>query len=624
MQDYSYGIVGIVAFFVQLIINGKIMFSRETKERSTIYYRALLISIFAYYITDALWGVFSGMKAAIPLFIDTTIYFLAMGSIVVFWYCFIVEYLEQKGIFQSLFRYVGLGFVLLETICLIINCFDIPIFFTINPETAEYHECIARNIVLIIQIMMCVVSTILTIIGIVKTSGRKRFRNLAIFSFSIIMLGTIILQLFYSLYPIYAFGCLIGSCLLHAFVFEDEREELRMLLAKEKDNAEAANRAKSTFLFNMSHDIRTPMNAILGYSDRLINHIDENDIVKDSAEKIKFSGQYLLSLINDVLDMARIESDKIKIDLDVYDIRANAYRVTNIYEADLKRKNLNFVLDFDDITNTIIWYDSLKLRQIMLNLISNAIKYTPDGGTITHTMREIPSEKEGYGKYEIVVKDNGIGMSAEFVSHIFERFSRSDDSITKETQGTGLGMSIVGKLVDLMGGNIVINSELGKGTEIILTFTFKLASREEIEAFRSKNNRIIDSHKLVGLKVLLVDDNELNREIATDILAEQGVIVKDTAENGVIALGKISNAQPGDFDLVLMDVQMPTMDGYEATKSIRALENKALANIPIIAMTANAFEEDRQNALASGMNDHIAKPINIEKLKAALIKILGK
>ena len=198
----------------------------------------------------------------------------------------------------------------------------------------------------------------------------------------------------------------------------------------------------------MSHDIRTPMNAILGYSDRMSKHLDDKDIVASSAEKIKSSGEYLLSLINDVLDMARIESDKAKLEEDIYDIRERAFTLCDVFEVDMKKKNLTFKVDFEDMKDTVVWYDSLKLRQIMLNLISNSVKYTPNGGTITHTMRQLPSEKPGYGKYEIVVSDTGMGMSKEYVEHIFEQFSRSDDSITRETQGTGLGMSIVGKLVE--------------------------------------------------------------------------------------------------------------------------------------------------------------------------------
>ena len=404
-----------------------------------------------------------------------------------------------------------------------------------------------------------------------------------------------------------------------AVAFMDISDELE----KEKEYSrklEAASIAKSSFLFNMSHDIRTPMNAILGYSDRLLKHIDDMDLVKSSAEKIKSSGEYLLSLINNVLDMAKIESDKVTLDEEIYDIREKAKILCDVFEVSMKNKNLTFNVDFSDIKNTVVWYDSLKLKQIMLNLLSNAVKYTPNGGTIIHTMRQIPCDKEGYGRYEIKVTDNGIGMSEEFVKHIFEQFARSDDSITKETQGTGLGMSIVGKLVDIMGGTITIDSELNKGTDITVTLDLKIASDKEIERLRKGNESSISSDKLEGLKILLVEDNEMNREIAIDILEDEGCIVKDTAENGVNAIGKVKESKPGDYDLILMDVQMPVMDGYEAARRIRALDNKELANIPIIAMTANAFEEDRKDALAAGMNDHVTKPVDVKKLKEAIAR----
>ncbi len=397
-----------------------------------------------------------------------------------------------------------------------------------------------------------------------------------------------------------------------------EANEKELVLAKEAANA--ASEAKSTFLFNMSHDIRTPMNAIMGYSDRLIKHIDEPNVVKDSATKIKTSGDYLLSLINDVLDMARIESNKVKLDEEVYNIKERAYKLCDVFEVNMQSKDLNFIVDFDDVTDVMLRYDSLKLRQIMLNIISNAVKYTRNGGTITHTMKQLPCDKPDYARYEIVVEDTGIGMNQEYVKHIFEQFTRSDDSITRETQGTGLGMSIVRKLIDLMGGTIDIDSELGRGTKITIVIDFKKATEEEIKRFESEEAISLDSIDLEGIKILLVDDNELNREIAQEILEDEGCIVAGIAENGVIALGKIQESKPGDYDIVLMDIQMPVMNGYEATGRIRELEDKDLADIPIIAMTANAFDEDRQNALDAGMNAHLTKPIDVKELKQTLAK----
>lgn len=398
-------------------------------------------------------------------------------------------------------------------------------------------------------------------------------------------------------------------------------EENEQKLVEAEANANAASKAKSVFLFNMSHDIRTPMNAILGYSDRMLKHIDDKDIVADSAEKIKSSGGYLLDLINDVLDMARIESDQITLDEEIHDIREKAFLLCDVFDVTMKNKNLTFNVDFDDIQDTVVWYDGPKMRQIMLNLISNAAKYTPEGGTITYTIRQASTEREGYASYEIIISDTGIGMSEEFIGRIFELFSRSDDSITKETQGTGLGMSIVKKLVDLMGGTIDIKSEVGKGSVITLRFDLRKATEEERRCYLETQSPVEVHDEIKDIKILVVDDNALNREILIEILQDEGCIVADVAENGQMAVEKVAASTPGDIDLILMDVQMPIMDGYEATRRIRAIENEVLANIPIIAMTANAFEKDRRDALAAGMNEHLTKPVDIKKLKSTLAKI---
>ena len=398
-----------------------------------------------------------------------------------------------------------------------------------------------------------------------------------------------------------------------------EASEAELEVAKEAANA--ASRAKSTFLFNMSHDIRTPMNAILGYSDRLQRHIDDSAIVRDSSDKIRSAGEYLLSLINDVLDMARIESDKFTLDESLNDLNDELAQMCGIFEVNLQKKDLLFTTDFSGIENPLVRYDRLKLRQVFLNLISNSIKYTPEGGSVSFSARQLSGEKPGRARYEFRVSDTGIGMTPEFVEHIFEQFSRSDDTITRETQGTGLGMAIVGKLIDFMGGTIDIESEPGKGTSTTFSLEFSFATEQELLEYEAGLKAPEESADLTGLRILLVDDNELNREIARDILEEEGCIVADIAENGAIAVEKVHSSPPGTFDLVLMDVQMPVMDGYEATRRIRSLEDPLLAAVPIVAMTANAFDEDRRNALAAGMNAHLAKPIDVPRLVSTLAEI---
>ena len=531
---------------------------------------------------------------------------------------------------------------------------------------------------------------------------------------------------------------------------EEQNRKLEIALRHEG----AANRAKREFLFNMSHDIRTPMNAIIGFTSLAATHIDNREQVLDYLKKISTSSQHLLSLINDVLDMSRIESGKVKIEEKAVHLPDLVHDVRSIIQPNVAAKRLSLFIDTMDIEDEDIITDPLRLNQILLNILSNAIKFTPTGGMISIRIAQKNGAPKGCVCYEFRIKDNGIGMSEEFQKHIFEEFSREESSTVSGIQGTGLGMSITKNIVDLMGGTIAIESELGKGSEFIVDLCFarceqkveqrqlpqleglralvadddtdtclsvstmlsKIGMRPEwtisgkeavirtkyaveqgdefsvyiidwlipdmngIEIVRqirkvignrcpiiiltaydwadiedearaagvtafcekplflSELRRVLaepfraepaskpaqpTAADLKGKKLLLVEDNELNREIALEILKEAGFVV-DTAEDGAVAVQKIKQAAPGQYDLILMDIQMPNLDGYEATRQIRALPDAEKANIPIFAMTANAFEEDRQNALEAGMNGHIAKPLDIPHLLRVLADALKK
>ena len=531
---------------------------------------------------------------------------------------------------------------------------------------------------------------------------------------------------------------------------EEQNRKLEIALQHEG----AANRAKREFLFNMSHDIRTPMNAIIGFTSLAATHIDNREQVLDYLKKISTSSQHLLSLINDVLDMSRIESGKVKIEEKAVHLPDLVHDVRSIIQPNVAAKRLSLFIDTMDIEDEDIITDPLRLNQILLNILSNAIKFTPTGGMISIRIAQKNGAPKGCVCYEFRIKDNGIGMSEEFQTHIFEEFSREESSTVSGIQGTGLGMSITKNIVDLMGGTIALTSEPGKGTEFIVTLCFtrsgqkaepkqlpqleglralvadddtntclnvstmlsKIGMRPEwtisgkeavirtkyaveqgdafsvyiidwlipdmngIEIVRqirkvignrcpiiiltaydwadiedearaagvtafcekplflSELRRVLaepfraepasepaqpTAADLKGKKLLLVEDNELNREIALEILKEAGFVV-DTAEDGAVAVQKIKQAAPGQYDLILMDIQMPNLDGYEATRQIRALPDAEKANIPIFAMTANAFEEDRQNALAAGMNGHIAKPLDVPHLLRVLADALKK
>lgn len=383
--------------------------------------------------------------------------------------------------------------------------------------------------------------------------------------------------------------------------------------------ADAANKAKTTFLNSMSHDIRTPMNAIIGFTELSKNHIDDKDKVADYLDKIQSSSEHLLSLINDVLDMSRIESGKVQIETKPESIRTILNDIESILQNDMKAKQLDFTVETQDIENEYVICDKLRLNRILINLISNSMKFTNPGGKVWLYVTEISGAPTGYAQYEFRVKDTGIGMSEEFITHIFEPFTREQNSTVSKIQGTGLGMPITKNIVELMDGDISVKSRRGEGTEFCVSLLFEI-SKEQLET--SDKASEVDEienvlNKFAGKRILLVDDVELNREIAVAILSEAGFLV-ETGENGSEAVEMVRNSHEGYYDLVLMDIMMPIMDGYEATRAIRNLENNALASIPIVAMTANAFEEDKALAKEAGMDAHLAKPFKINDLYEVL------
>ena len=416
----------------------------------------------------------------------------------------------------------------------------------------------------------------------------------------------------------------IVKCGLLVFndVTDQKKKELQANIELEDayNKSQSASKAKTSFLFNMSHDIRTPMNAILGFADLIEKHLDDKDKCKMYLQKLKSSSSFLLSLINNVLDMARIESGQTEIVESVWNVNNFVSDLVSVFESSIKEKNLKFI-KFMDIKHENVNCDATRLRQIYLNIISNAVKYTPNGGEIKLIIKEIECDKEGYARFQTVVSDTGIGMSKEFLPHIFEEFSREKTTTESRVVGTGLGMPIVKTLVTLMHGTIEVESEQGVGTKFTVTLDHRIARKEEIKVEEEEiKDKDIVSYK--GKRILLTEDNELNTEIAVTILEEAGFIVEH-AENGQVCVDMIKNAKIGYYDLILMDIQMPVMDGYKATETIRAINNPR-CDIPIIAMTANAFDEDKRKAYVIGMDGHIAKPINIPQLLETISKVLKK
>ena len=401
---------------------------------------------------------------------------------------------------------------------------------------------------------------------------------------------------------------------------EEKNKELaegREALSKALDAAENASRAKTTFLNNMSHDIRTPMNAIVGFTELASTHIDNKEQVQDYLSRISVSSQHLLSLINDVLDMSRIESGDVTIeeaDVHLPDVIRDIH---TIIEPSTAAKHQKLTVSTQGILNEDIVTDKLRLNQILLNILSNAVKFTPDGGEISLKVSQLPMEETDIAEYVFRIKDNGIGMSEEFRQSIFEAFARERTSTVSGIQGTGLGMAITKNIVDMMGGTITVESEVNKGTEVTVILPCRFSSGAQEAEMPA------DDTGFSGKKVLLAEDNEMNQMIAEEILKQHGFAV-ESAGDGEEAVRKMTEAPAGSYDVILMDIQMPRMDGYEAARQIRRLEDQEKAGIPIIAVTANAFEEDRKGAMEAGMDGHLAKPYDIPKMMETLHNVLRK
>lgn len=384
------------------------------------------------------------------------------------------------------------------------------------------------------------------------------------------------------------------------------------------ENAESGNRAKSDFLFNMSHDLYTPMNAVIGYAELIETHWDDRVSAKKYLAKLMDSSKFLMFLLNNAIELASLESGKEKIKESL----ANAESFNDMLDAIIKKamqeRNLHFSRTVN-VGHTNVMCDSMKLRVVFLNILSNSLKYTPTGGSISMELEEIPSGREGFALFRTVISDTGIGISPEFLPHIFENFSREQNTSKSGVLGAGLGMPVVKKLVELMGGSIFVESELGKGTKVTVNIPHRIVERDELLRL-TKGKNTIERKLIEGKRILLAEDNELNAEISMMILSDVGFTVERVAD-GTEAVSAVEKNPDDYYDLVLMDIQMPLMDGYKATNLIRQLDGKK-SQIPILALSANALEEDKRMSLAAGMNGHISKPVDVSKLCEAIFRVL--
>ena len=637
----TYSIIGILAAIILLIINRDVLWESGSALTPTQKsYRRFLRGVLAYYITDALWGILDAHRLTALEYADTAVHFAAMAAAVMLWTWYVVGYLEDRGAFGRLLYRGGRLFLVFELVVIAVNFFY-PVLFWFDAE-GGYHAGMLRYVTLAFQILLFLLTSVYTLRITVKTQGKVRLRHRTVGLFGIAMVLLIAVQVFFPLLPYYAIGYLLGTCLLHSFVVEDEKEEYsreledalererlqsqelsenREALREALAEAEYANRAKTTFLNNMSHDIRTPMNAIIGFTALAASHLDDRELVADYLSKITVSSQHLLSLINDVLDMSRIESGKMTLEESAVHLPELIRDLEAILQPGVEEKKLSLAVDASGIEHPDIIVDRLRLNQILLNILSNAVKFTPAGGSISLTARELGGPAAGLSRYEFRVRDNGIGMSEEFQKTIFEAFTREKTSTVSGIQGTGLGMAITKSIVDMMGGTITVSSAVGEGSEFVVTLPCRLSDVSAEGAPAPADAGQTAKNGFAGRRVLIAEDNEMNQMIAEAILTEHGFQV-DIVSDGEQAVQRMADAPAGTYDVILMDIQMPNMDGYEAARHIRALADPVKAGIPIVAVTANAFEEDRRQAIGAGMDGHLAKPYDIPAMMETLARLL--
>ncbi|MDD3334489.1 MAG: ATP-binding protein [Eubacteriales bacterium] len=616
-----------------------IVFSRVYVERNQfrdcMLFSKLLIAVIAVDILDTAGWLLDGRLTGSLALITNVIDGLNLVVTAAVCWCWVqyVQFLayDDAGVPGKKNRFSTIVF--LVTGIAIVAALPTSLIYYID-ENGVYCRSIGYEIVILSSLMQLCYSIVLCFTVRHRVKDRSKRKELFLIGLLILLpiVGIMLQAVFYGYSMIWtAMTVVILIVYIHIQNKRREREtaeqheQLRLALRQ----AQYASKAKSDFLSNMSHDIRTPMNAIVGFTAIAASHIDEKPVVQNALSKITASSNHLLKLINDVLDMSRIESGKIQLQLAPCNLPAVIRELVDMVQSQIAASQLELFVDTFQVKDEQILADIMKLNQIFLNLISNAIKFNKPGGTVSIRIEQKPSADPAVGSYVFTVKDTGRGISPEDTLHIFEPFERSLHNNEKDSvEGTGLGLAIVKNIVELMGGTISVTSELGKGSEFVVNLRFAFISQRRQTSTESVG-QLEDEPKpksadvsFQGKRILLAEDHPLNREIAVRLLTDKGAQIEE-AEDGQIAVDKFQSSREGYYDLILMDIRMPNANGYEAADAIRALEREDAKSVPIIAMTANAFDEDKKLALAHGMNAHLAKPLNVQQLLETLARYLG-
>ncbi len=616
----TYSIIGILAAILLLITNRDLFWSRDRKALTETQraYRGFLFGALGYLITDMLWGILESHGLTAVLYADTAIHFIAMAAAVMLWTRYVISYLGEKNAFGTFLAYAGNIFLCFETVVVIVNFFY-PVLFWFD-ENGAYYAGVARYVTLAVQILLFVLTSAYTLGMTARTEGAVRRRHLTVGLFGIAMAVCIAVQVFYPLLPFYAMGYMLGTCLLHSFVMEDEKEEYRRELEKAVERekiqktelaesrealqealaaAEHANRAKTVFLSNMSHEIRTPMNAIIGLNNIAMNEPGLSEKVKEYLSKIGSSAHHLLGIINDILDMSRIESGRMTIRQEEFSFSKGLEQVNTMISGQCREKGLSYDCRIRGHVDDYYVGDVVKLKQVLINILGNAVKFTPEGGSVRLDIEEGP-RLDKKATLRFVISDTGIGMSKEFLPHIFDAFSQEDHSTTSRYGSTGLGMPITKSIVELMNGHIEVESEKDKGSVFTVTVTLGESDRRSAAGDEAD----VDPDEL---SVLVIDDDRVALEHAEIVLGQIGILC-ETAESGWEGVDKvrIRHGRREDYDLILVDWRMPEMDGVETARQIRAIVGH---NTPIIILTSFNWDDIADEAKAAGVDSFVAKPL---------------